>query len=151
DEPAGTAIRPDCTQAMIGPAHLRRLCLFATVVGLAFAGLGARLYVLQVVRHDKYSQIVGDNTQRLFLKPPRRGEILDINGQQLATSLPVKRVLADPSLIQPHQAEVARALAPLLSLDESNLVAALRLLRTNELGVVRTNRFVVLKCRVTHE
>lgn len=136
---------------MICPSHLRRLVLFAILAGLGFIGLGFRLYVLQVLRHDKYRDIVGDNTQRTFLKPPRRGDILDVNGHQLATSLPVRRVLADPSLIDPHQGEVARAIAPLLSWDESALRQALRLLRTNEVGQVRTNKFVDLKCRVTHE
>jgi cell division protein FtsI/penicillin-binding protein 2 len=136
---------------MIRPTHLRRLFVFAIVAGLAFTGLGFRLYVLQVMRHDRYRDIVGDNTQRVFLKPPRRGDILDLNGHELATSMPVKRVLADPSLIHPYQEQVARAVGPLLSLDEATLIQMLRLLRTNELGVVRTNRFVDLKCQVTQE
>jgi len=135
----------------VNPSHLRRLFLFAILVGLGYLGLGLRLYVLQVVRHDKYRDIVWDNTQRVFLKSPRRGDILDVNGQQLASSMPVKRVLADPSLIHPYQAEVAQLLGPLLSVDVATLAHQLRLFRTNELGMVRTNRFVDLKCRVTHE
>jgi cell division protein FtsI/penicillin-binding protein 2 len=136
---------------MICPTHLRRLFIFAIAAGVAFAGLGFRLYVLQVVHHDRYRDIVGDNTQRVFLKPPRRGDILDVNGHELAMSLPVKRVLADPSLLDPYQPQVARAIAPLLSLDEAALIQSLRLLRTNETGVVRTNRFVDLKCQVNQE
>lgn len=136
---------------MIRPAHLRRLLVFAILTGMAMAGLCVRLYVLQVVRHDHYKEIVGDNTQRTFLKQPRRGDILDADGHMLATSLPVKRVLADPSLIQPYQAEVARAVAPLLSMSEAELLHALRPLRTNELGVVHTNKFVDLKRKVTHD
>jgi len=136
---------------VIRPAHLRRLLVFAILTGMAMAGLCVRLYVLQVVRHDHYKEIVGDNTQRTFLKQPRRGDILDADGHMLATSLPVKRVLADPSLIQPYQAEVARAVAPLLSMSEAELLHALRPLRTNELGVVHTNKFVDLKRKVTHD
>jgi len=136
---------------VIRPAHLRRLLVFAILTGMAMAGLCVRLYVLQVVRHDHYKEIVGDNTQRTFLKQPRRGDILDADGHLLATSLPVKRVLADPSLIQPYQAEVARAVAPLLSMSEAELLHALRPLRTNELGVVHTNKFVDLKRKVTHD
>lgn len=136
---------------MIRPTHLRRLFAFALFAGLAFVGLGLRLYVVQVVRHDKYKDIVGDNTQRVYLKQPRRGDILDANGHQLATSLPVKRVLADPSLMYPHQMTVARALAPILSMTEDELGHAFRPLRTNESGVVYTNRFVDLKRKVTHE
>ncbi len=136
---------------MIRPAHLRRLFAFAILAALCFVGLGARLYVVQVVRHDKYRDIVGDNTQRVFLKQPRRGDILDSDGHQLATSLPVKRVLADPSLIHPYQADVARAIAPLLSVSEAELSLALRSLRTNDAGVIYTNKFVDLKRKVTHE
>lgn len=136
---------------MIHPTHLRRLLVFAVLAVLAFAGLGARLYVVQVVRHDRYKDIVSDNTQRVFLKQPRRGDIVDADGRQLATSRPVKRVLADPSLIHPYQQQVARAIAPLLSVSEERLVASLRLLRTNSAGVVVTNKFVDLKCKVTNE
>ncbi|HYV29753.1 MAG TPA: penicillin-binding transpeptidase domain-containing protein, partial [Candidatus Binatia bacterium] len=137
---------------MIRPTHLQRLFLFALLAGLAFAGLATRLYVLQVLRHDKYKDIVGDNTQRVFLKWPRRGDILDVNGHVLATSLPVKRVLADPSLIHPFQEEVARAIAPLLSMTQEELAFALRLtLRTNDGGLVSTNKFLDLKRKVTQE
>src|SRR6185503_17850572 len=151
DQPRSVPLRANFAVAMICPSHLRRLFLFAILVGLAFAGLGFRLYVLQVVRHDRYRDIVGDNTQRLFLKSPRRGDILDVNGHQLATSLPVKRVLADPSLLYPYETQVARAIGPLLSIEEPVLVHLLRPYRTNELGAIRTNRFVDLKCQLTHE
>jgi cell division protein FtsI/penicillin-binding protein 2 len=136
---------------VIRPTHLRRLFGFAILAGLAFAGLGTRLYVLQVVRHDKYKEIVDDNTQRVFLKQPRRGDILDVHGHQLATSVSVKRVLADPSLIHPYQAAVARAVAPILGMPEAELALALRAIRTNDAGVVYTNRFVDLKRKITHE
>jgi cell division protein FtsI/penicillin-binding protein 2 len=136
---------------VIRPTHLRRLFVFAVLAGMAFAVLGARLYVVQVVRHGKYREIVGDNTQRVFLKQPRRGDILDLNGHQLATSLPVKRVLADPSLIYPHEAAVARALAPILSMQDAELALALNPIRTNSAGIIHTNKFVDLKRKVTHE
>lgn len=136
---------------MIRPGHLRRLFVFAILAGLALVGLGGRLYVLQVVKHDHYREIVDDNTQRTFVKQPRRGDIVDADGHVLATSLPVKRVLADPSLIHPYQAQVVRAVAPLLSMSEGELLHALRPLRTNDSGVVYTNRFVDLKRKLTYD
>jgi len=136
---------------VIRPTHLRRLFVFAIFAGLAFMGLGTRLYVLQVVKHDKYKEIVDDNTQRVFLKQPRRGDILDANGHQLATSVSVKRLLADPSLIHPYQAEVARTVAPILEMPESELAFVLRAIRTNNVGVVYTNKFVDLKRKITIE
>ena len=50
----------------------------------------------------------------------------------------MKTVCADPSLIGNRQAEVARALAPLLQLSESELPnACLPRLRTNDKGEIR--------------
>src|SRR2546426_6673471 len=121
---------------MIRANNIRTLCIFAAFVTLAFVGLGMRLYFIQVVGHERYQDIVDDNTQRIYLKQPRRGDLLDINTNQLATSLPVKRVLADPSLIHPYQAEVSRALAALLNWKEDELACALRLTHTNENGGV---------------
>src|SRR5512136_1667211 len=68
--------------------HLRRLLFVAIFVGTGFVALGARLYVLQVVRHEKYRTIADNNTQRVFYREPRRGDILDANGNLLATSVP---------------------------------------------------------------
>ncbi len=135
----------------VRPAHLRRLVAFAGVTSLALVALCAWLYVLQVVMHGKFKDIVDDNTHRVFLKQPRRGDILDAQGHQLATSESVKRVLANPSLLHPHQGGVARALAPLLGMKESELAAALRLVRTNENGTLHTNKFVDLKRKLTVE
>ena len=62
-----------------------------------------------------------ENTQREFRQAPRRGDILDAHGNLLATSVPVKTVCADPSLIGNQQAVVAHALAPLLQMNEAEL------------------------------
>ncbi|MEY2407697.1 MAG: hypothetical protein QOF48_367 [Verrucomicrobiota bacterium] len=129
----------------------RRLMGFAIGTGTTLVALGVWLYILQVVLHGKFQEVVDDNTHRVFLKQPRRGDILDVNGHQLATSEPVKRVLSDPSLIHPYQAEMAHAVAPLLGMNEADLASQLRLLRTNELGVVHTNKFVDLKRKLTVE
>ena len=53
--------------------------------------------------------------------PAKRGDILDANGNQLATSVFVKTICADPSLIGGQQAIVARAIAPLLGMNEADL------------------------------
>ena len=135
----------------VRPTHRRRLLAFAAGTGFALVALGAWLYVLQVLMHGTFKDVVDGNTHRVFLKQPRRGDILDINGHKLATSEPVRRVLADPSLIHPHQAEVARALAPWLTMGEDQIALVLRLVRTNELGVAYTNKFVDFKRKVTTE
>src|SRR6266567_14126 len=132
-------------------AHLRRLFAWSVFLGLAFIGLGARLVALQVRQHEKYRKIAAVLTQRYFLRQPRRSDILDANGNPLATSMPVKEILVDPTCLGPYSAEVARVLAPLVSWNEAPLAQRLRPVRTNEQGVMVTNRFVDLRRRVTAE
>ena len=103
---------------MTNKQQIRRTLLLLFFLGAAFAGLGYRLVDLQVLRHDELSAKAEQNTQREFRQAPRRGDILDVNGDILATSVAVKTICADPSLIGNFQPVVARALAPLLQLNE---------------------------------
>jgi cell division protein FtsI/penicillin-binding protein 2 len=137
----------------IRPSHLRRLFLFALVFGICFFGLGARLIHLQILQHQKYRGIAALNTERVLLKEPRRGEILDIHGNPLATSVPVKKVFANPRFLGVHYPDVARAVAPLLGYSEMDLAALLRptVVRTNVQGIAVTNGWVNLKRKVSLE
>jgi cell division protein FtsI (penicillin-binding protein 3) len=101
--------------------QLRRALALLALVVLAFVGLGFRLVDLQVLRHDELAKLAQDNTQREFWESPRRGNIYDTHGNLLATSIDVKTICADPSLIGNQQTVVARALAPLLQMNEADL------------------------------
>jgi cell division protein FtsI/penicillin-binding protein 2 len=133
----------------------QRLAWLGLLLCLAFAGLGYRLVDLQILRHEQLSALAQQNTQREYLLEPRRGDILDAKGNILATSLFVKRVLADPTYIGTNQLEVARVLAPLLQTNESVLVQELTptLHRVLIDGVATNvyNRYVCLKKRVPVE
>ncbi len=98
----------------------RALALLALVV-LAFAGLGFRLMDLQVWRHDELARLAEKKTQQTSWRLAKRGDILDVNGNLLATSVSVKLVCADPSMIGGQQAVVAHALAPWLRMSEADL------------------------------
>jgi len=119
---------------------------------LAFGGLGYRLVDLQVLRHDELAAQAQQDTQREFWQAPRRGNILDTHGNLLATSLFVKTVCADPTLIGNQQVVVARALAPLLQVSEAELYQRLlpRLVK-NQNGETVTNHYTVLQHKVTDE
>ncbi|MDE3066912.1 MAG: penicillin-binding protein 2 [Verrucomicrobiota bacterium] len=132
--------------------QLKRALLLLTLVALAFTGLGYRLVDLQVFRHDELAELAEQNTQREFWREPRRGDIDDVRGNQLATSVFVKTVCADPVLIGNQQAVVAHALAPLLRLNEADLFQKLlpRVHPDGKGGMV-TNRYVVLQRKVTDE
>ncbi len=99
--------------------------LLLVFLGLAFAGLGYRLVDLQILRHDELSAKAEQNTQRVYRQAPRRGDILDINGNILATSVPVKTICADPALVGTQYLAVAQAIAPILQLDPAAIAARL--------------------------
>src|SRR5438477_7726502 len=123
----------------------RRLLLLAFLLAAAFAGLGYRLVDLQVLRHDELSAKAQQNTQHEMLLEPRRGDILDAKGNLLATSIFVKTVCADPVLIGNRRAEVSRALAPLLQMNERDLLQRLmpRLTRNDkDETVIKTTHYV---------
>jgi cell division protein FtsI/penicillin-binding protein 2 len=131
--------------------QLKRALLLLVFLTAAFAGLGYRLVDLQVLRHEELARLQQDNTQREFWQAPRRGDILDAHGNLLATSVPVRTVCADPSLIGNQQAVVAHALAPFLQMPESELYQKLLIhvyrddkgrMQTNNLHYVRLQRNV---------
>ena len=117
---------------------------------IAFAGLGYRLVDLQVVRHDDLSREAAGRRERTIIHPSRRGDILDARGNVLATSLFVKTVCADPSLIGTHHAAVARAIAPLLRINEAELAQKLQMRSyKDKAGKEQVDKYVPLKRKVT--
>jgi cell division protein FtsI/penicillin-binding protein 2 len=110
---------------MTNKLQIRRALLLLAILGAAFAGLGYRLVDLQIFRHDELSAKAQHNTQREFRQAPRRGDILDANGNILATSVAVKTVCADPSLVGNQPDAVAHVIAPLLQLNEAALAQKL--------------------------
>jgi cell division protein FtsI/penicillin-binding protein 2 len=125
---------------MTNKQQIRRALLLLAFLSLAFGGLCYRLVDLQVLRHDELSAKAEQNTQREFWQAPRRGDILDVNGNILATSVPVKTICADPSLMGNFQPLVAHAIATLLKLDETDLVKRLTpYLTRNAKGEIVTN------------
>ena len=77
--------------------QFRRLLTLAALLTLAFAGLGYRLVDLQVLRHEELGKKAQQNTEHKFFLESHRGDILDIKGNILATSINVKTVCADPA------------------------------------------------------
>lgn len=132
--------------------NCRRLLAMAVLLAIAFVTLGYRLVDLQVVQHDQLRKQAERNTHQTLILQPRRGDIRDRRGNVLASSVFVKTVCADPTLIGGYQVEVARVLSPLLDLSESNLVERLEV-RTfvDEHHQTRPDRYVVLKRKVASD
>ncbi len=124
----------------------------ASLLVLAFGGLGYRLVDLQVLRHNELQGKANDNTRSFLLREPRRGDIRDVRGNLLATTVLVKTICADPSLLGDRQAEMTKTLAGLLSTNETYLAQRLQpRISARDAGEARTNQYVVLKRRVPVE
>lgn len=139
---------------MSNKLQIRRTVLLLVFLAAAFGGLAYRLVDLQVLRHDELSAKAEQNTEREFWQNPRRGDILDVNGNILATSVAVKTICADPSLIGGFRPAVAHAIAPLLQMNEADLVDRLtpRIVRLAD-GSTVTNglRYVRLAKNITED
>lgn len=104
--------------------HWRFLLVIALVVGV-FAGLGARAAYIQVIAPDNLIQQGDYRTMRTRDMPTYRGIITDRNGVELAVSVPVRAIYADPKIIHEQggleQRERWEALADVLGRDVETL------------------------------
>ncbi|HEU0253223.1 MAG TPA: hypothetical protein VFR12_09355, partial [Pyrinomonadaceae bacterium] len=70
-----------------------RLRFVQVMVVLLLGGLCVRLYVLQVVRGERYAEIAQNQRRRRLPIPAPRGLILDRNGQVIVDSRPIYNVI----------------------------------------------------------
>ncbi len=138
---------------MAKAVQLLRLRMLALFLSLGLVFLGYRLVDLQIFRHDELRSQARKNTQRLETRKPLRGQIRDIRGVPLATSVPSKIVCADPKLVGERWFEMARLLSPLLKLDEKFLAQRLqpKIVRYHTNGEPVFDQHVVLKNKVKVE
>ncbi len=87
--------------------HHRRILLVAAVLGvLAFVPVGLRLYSLMVSQYHRYSALALGNQTRSTPVTGTRGDILDRNGNVLATSVGVETVYLDPHELKQSGADI---------------------------------------------
>ncbi len=92
--------------------HGRILAVFLILL-LGLASVGAKLFTIQIRQSDRLTEIATKQYQRLVPLVSRRGTIYDRSGIELAVSLRVSSVFAQPGVIE-NAADTARALAPVL-------------------------------------
>jgi cell division protein FtsI (penicillin-binding protein 3) len=140
------------TEPMVHAMQVRRLFFFAGCVIAAFLMLGYRLVDLQVIQHERFVAAARDNTERTFLREPKRGDLRDVRGNLLATSKIVHTICGGPDVIGTNFQTVARALSPILQMPEPELADRLRpRTRVNEKGQIVPVRWVWLKKKVERE
>ena len=89
------------------------VCLFFLLWACAIA---TRLFWLQIVRHQEFVERAQKQQQRTFEVAPRRGILYDRNLRELAMTVLVDSIYADPTQIVDKQA-AAHTLAPLVHTD----------------------------------
>jgi cell division protein FtsI (penicillin-binding protein 3) len=89
------------------------ICTLFLVWAVAIAG---RLFWLQIVRHQDFVERAAKQQQRTFEVAPRRGVLYDRNLRELAMTILVPSIYADPTQIADKQA-TAHTLASLVHTD----------------------------------
>jgi cell division protein FtsI (penicillin-binding protein 3) len=102
----------------------RRLVAMFVIFALAFAGVAARLVLLQVRDATAYEALAMDQRIRRVRLPAERGSLLDRAGQELALSLPAHAVYANPQLVR-DRARTARRLGRHLDVSVKELRSSL--------------------------
>lgn len=124
----------------------RRLHVGLVVLILLLATVALRLVQLQGLDATSYAAEAEKQRVRSITLPAPRGEILDRNGNRLATSVAARAVYADARFVT-EPVRTARALAPILGLDWAVLSG--KVSRTEKSG--KRSAFVYLARGVTPE
>ena len=74
----------------------RRVFMLGGLGATAFAGLGLRMYSLQVLQQDRYRLLSDDNQFNFRLQPPSRGAIYDRHGVPIAENRDSYRIFIIP-------------------------------------------------------
>ena len=93
-----------------GFASNYRIILLATGVVACFCGLGVRLVFLHVIDRDELVQVVAKARRQIIPESARRGDILDTNGNILATSRSMIVLGVDPQVLRPEESRSPRVL-----------------------------------------
>jgi cell division protein FtsI (penicillin-binding protein 3) len=109
-------IRPRTRTSRGVPFKRSRFIVIALFFFVWVCAISGRLFWLQIVRHKEFVERAEKQQQRTFDVAPRRGILYDRNMRELAMTVLVDSIYADPSEIDDKQA-AARILAPLVHKD----------------------------------
>lgn len=82
-----------------GFASNARLVLLSLAIFACFAGLGTRLVWLHWLERETYTAFLEKARKQTIVELARRGDILDVRGNRLATSRTVYELGADPQML----------------------------------------------------
>jgi cell division protein FtsI (penicillin-binding protein 3) len=113
------AIRSRSTASQVVPLKRIRFWLICLFFGLWVSAIAGRLFWLQVVQHKAYVDRASRQQQRTFEVAPRRGVLYDRNLREMAMTVQVDSIYADPAQIADRPA-AARILAAIVHTDPSD-------------------------------
>lgn len=103
--------------------HRIRIAIIASLLLLGLAGLGFRLYTLQVVRHAQLARAASRMVDRLQKMAACRGKILDCNLNAMAYSEVVRTVALDPQAVHDEDTRRAKKGQPSRATEMQRLLA----------------------------
>ncbi len=103
-----------------------RLRVGFVLIAMVLSIFGARLVQLQGLDPNSYAPMAAAEGLREIVLPAERGDILDRNGEPLATSVEGSMVIADPALTTEDAPELAKFLANRLEVDYFKVLERLR-------------------------
>jgi cell division protein FtsI (penicillin-binding protein 3) len=109
-----------------GFASSTRLVVLAAGLFLGLAGISARLVDLHWLRSAELTAFVDKARKQIIVDQARRGDILDIRGNRLATSRSLIELGADPHVLRKEDEAKWPELAQLLGISLQQLEIALR-------------------------
>jgi cell division protein FtsI (penicillin-binding protein 3) len=104
----------------------RRLRVGFFAVAFVMSIFAGRLLQVQGVEAAVWAQAAAEERMREVTLTATRGEITDVNGVPLATTVDTVAVTADPMLTRPNAVGIAEVLAPILKAPVDDLVPKLR-------------------------
>ena len=107
------------------PGIRLRIRLIGAVFVLAFSLVAMRAFDLQVLQEQQWDERAERQHQKVIPLTPQRGTIFDRNGEELAVSVNVDSIYAEPRKIEDRNA-AARSLARALDLPVKSVSAKLK-------------------------
>ncbi len=104
-----------------------RFRIILVVVGLmcGFSLLIARSVQVQFLQKESWAEVAKNQVLRNLRFEPRRGEIYDRNGQEMAVSIEMDSLAANPRVIE-NPAAVAKQLSPIIQVPTATLKKRLK-------------------------
>ncbi|MDD4956652.1 MAG: penicillin-binding protein 2 [Candidatus Omnitrophica bacterium] len=107
---------------------------------MTYSALSLRLFQLQVVDTDKFSELADNQHNRIVKVEPRRGTIFDRHMDPLAINLDAPSIFCDPKFVKDPE-HTARVLSEILGLDQGTILSR----------VTRSGRFSWLSRKVDRD